>query len=380
MTGGLKAALLISCFGIAGCSAVTRQVELKPIDPAAPLRAGGNELSTGYAELALGNVGLALEAFRMAQRARPSDPAPQAAIGDCYAAMGRFDIAEASYEIALSLAPRDHRLLLGLASILERAGNSSRAADIRAEAERFQQLAALPAQAMARPVTPSLGLPSTALAAGASVGSVTVQLPPARPIDIARAAAVRIAVPTIGIDDRLSPSSQLRSGRPHSPEAPPPSPSPQGQAIAVASPRLERLSREEIALVTSTKPLWAPPVRERSSRRGMALQPVHAQVQWIPLPGSTAHRVVQVLNAAGEKGIAASARRILGSRGWRSVAIGTASEVRRKSIVLYPRSRAALGRSLAAQFGVKARMIPTDRITLLLGHDLAATIAGQRRA
>ena len=91
----------------------------------------------------LGNVGLALEGFRKAQRQNPSDPDVIAGIGDCYAAMGRFDIAEASYEEALSLAPRDHVLLLGLASVLERGGDLKRATDIRAEAARFQQIEAL---------------------------------------------------------------------------------------------------------------------------------------------------------------------------------------------------------------------------------------------
>ena len=50
-----------------------------------------------------------------------------AGIGDCYAAMGRLDLAELSYEEALSLAPRDHVLLLGLASVIERGGDLKRA-------------------------------------------------------------------------------------------------------------------------------------------------------------------------------------------------------------------------------------------------------------
>ncbi len=141
MNGGLKAALLVSGVTLAGCTTTTQEVKVRPLDPAAAIRNKGDEVAVARGQLALGNVGLALEAFHIAQRARPYDPAPAAGIGDCYAAMGRYDIAESSYEVALSLAPRDHALLLGLASIVERGGDLRRASDIRAEAGRFQRTA-----------------------------------------------------------------------------------------------------------------------------------------------------------------------------------------------------------------------------------------------
>ena len=79
-------------------------------------------------------------------------------------------------------------------------------------------------------------------------------------------------------------------------------------------------------------------------------------VRWVPLPLSRATAGVQVLNAARSQGLAASARSVLVGRGWRAVAIGNAMAARRTSVVFYPQHRAALGRRLAAQFGVPAKL------------------------
>jgi hypothetical protein len=86
---------------------------------------------------------------------------------------------------------------------------------------------------------------------------------------------------------------------------------------------------------------------------------------------------VQVLNAARSEGLAASARAVLIERGWRRIAIGDADRVQRESVVLYPKERATLARSLAAQFGVGTRMVDGDRLILVLGRDKAQEIKGQ---
>jgi hypothetical protein len=87
---------------------------------------------------------------------------------------------------------------------------------------------------------------------------------------------------------------------------------------------------------------------------------------------------VQVLNAARSQGLAASARAVLIDRGWRRIAIGDADRVQRKSVVLYPKERAALARSFAAQFGIGTRRVEGDRLVLVLGSDKAQEIRGQR--
>ena len=273
--------------------------------------------------------------------------------------MGRYDIAESSYEVALSLAPRDHALLLGLASIVERAGDLRRASDIRAEADRFQKTQQLMASQAAAPAPAAREAEAPHIAL---TGSITVELPPARPVDKVTVAALRVAVPMIVDDEHLAASEPPALPNPGRPPQPPS----RDMAIAIeaTSPRLERLSSGEIALVTTTNTAWAPKAPERTSvaaafrslpkapdPTGVAtavLEPspiperykiakvssgptklsdrpqVATTLQWIPLFPSTGKASVQVLNAAGRQGIAASARKILSGRGWRSVAIGNA--------------------------------------------------------
>jgi hypothetical protein len=141
----------------------------------------------------LGNVGLALEAFRKAQRDNPADPAVLSGIGDCYSAMGRFDLAQANYEGALALAPHDRKLLLGLAAIYEREGKTARALIARAEADVAPQAGAAPGSAVAQagPAAPGrvemagdarVASPQAPAAIPKpSIGSITVELPEARP-------------------------------------------------------------------------------------------------------------------------------------------------------------------------------------------------------
>ncbi len=127
----------------------------------------------------IGDAGLALEGFRKAQRYDPNNPAALQGIGDCYTAMGRFDIAQSNYEAALALAPHDRRLLLGLADIFEREGLKTRAMAVRAEAGAVALAATIvpsaiqTAQPAAAPAEQAVAIPAPAL------GSITVNCPPA---------------------------------------------------------------------------------------------------------------------------------------------------------------------------------------------------------
>ena len=79
---------------------------------------------------------------------------------------------------------------------------------------------------------------------------------------------------------------------------------------------------------------------------------------------------IRVLNAAQRQGLAAGARTVLLDRGWRKIEIGNAGVVRERSLVLYPMSKQTLGRSLAAQFGFRARASSeTKTLVVLLGRD-----------
>jgi len=158
-----------------------------------------------------------------------------------------------------------------------------------------------------------------------------------------------------------------------------------------SGPRLQRLTNGEVALLTTKDASWrakatAPTVSRQPApvaeepRRTAALQTASAgSVNWVPLKMSRATASVQVLNAARSHGLAGSARNVLFGRGWRSVAIGNAGTTRQTSVVFYPKERAKLGRRLAAQFGVRAKMAKTDAVVLVLGRDSVGRIAANKR-
>jgi len=425
MNGGAKAGILLTGLALAGCAATSGKLEIKPIaDAGEKFRHGNVDVAAARGQLALGNVGLALEAFRRINRDRPGDPTALAGIGDCYASMGRFDLAQSNYESALAMAPRDPALLLGLARVFEREGDVARGVELRAEAARAQLPAAAPtavpaqitAQAMA-PVAPPRDVPWVK---SAHVGSVTVQLPKPRPADrlaadesrmhvqvaqlvvpSAPAPSVTLALPparpapsaTLALPPaRPAPAaSRVQLAQLVAPSAPAPSvtlalpparPAPgdggeqpvkMAAALAVPQPvRIERISPREVMLVTSGRSLWQPQIVSRTL--------ASTTVRWVPLRGSATPPNVQVLNAARRQGLAASARSVLVDRGWRRIAIGNASDQRETSIVLYPKSRAALGRSLAAQFGIGSQLSEGEVLVLVLGRDRADVARRQRRS
>lgn len=346
MSPGGKASIIAAAALIGGCA--DNGARLKPrviADPVSKIIGNGDAILAARGQLALGNVGLALEAFRKTQRERPNDPAPLAGIGDCYVAMSRLDLAQTSYEAALALAPRDRKLLLGLAFILEGQGNRIRAAETRAEADRDKQ--------------PIVG-----------VGSLTVDLPPARPmaqteptLPVAMAAAAPPALSST-VTVALPPARPVM-----------PLPSvhePQAVVIEVAGPRLERLSFGEVALITTAEPVRAVHVRMA------AAEPL--KVRWIPLSGAASAPNVQILNAARRNGLAASARASLLALKWRNIAISDAHAISKTSVVLYPKGRARLARSLAAEFRVPTRAGSNPYLVLVLGQDALDRPRSKRRA
>ena len=371
MNRGGKAALLIACIGLAGCAVAAKEVKVTAIpDPSAALLHGGDELAVARGQLVLGNVGLALEGFRKARRSAPTDAAPLAGIGDCYAMMGRFDLAQSNYEAALAFAPNDRRLLLGLAAIFEREGDRQRAAVARADAERAVKPA--PPQAIAQAGGTVAQRSDIQFASQDRIltGSVTVKLPPARPADHLESAGVPTLPP---IEDVAALPSSITVPLPPARRAPRPArPEPQAFASERPAPRLERLSRGEVALVTTGKPIWRAQAETRAA--------LAAGVRWVALSPTPGRPNVQVLNAAQTQGIAASARAVLLNRGWRRIAIANAPAVQQRSVVLYSKDRAKLGRSLAAQFGIGARMVERDVLVLVLGRDVLDRIAGQQRS
>jgi hypothetical protein len=192
MNGGVKNLLVAVSFAAAGCASAPNAVEVRPIaDPRAKLRPGADLLADAKGQLAIGNVGLALEGFRKAARDYPDNPDAYAGMAACYEAMRRYDLAEQKYQAALALAPHSPVLLGRLAMVLEQQGKSDAASSVRGEIAQLASASdaldraepdpepAAASLAPAQSVTVALPAPDAALPAPqlASTQTVTVALP-----------------------------------------------------------------------------------------------------------------------------------------------------------------------------------------------------------
>ncbi|MFL6726994.1 MAG: LytR C-terminal domain-containing protein [Sphingomicrobium sp.] len=374
MYEGLKVVMVSGCLIAAGCVTDTGKLQVRAIpDQAAKLSTGAGDVAQAKALLALGSVGLALEGFRKTLRDQPSNAEAMAGIGACYAAMGRYDLAETNYEAALAEAPQDPKLLMALADSLDAQGKNSEAGMTRADAVRITG-ASVPnrsqretAAAVTKPAPATVArlveiLVQTVARTAVPSSSVTVRLPSPRPAETVRARPLKTeevasSVQTMPIADPGAVGRPLATAR----------------VAQSTAPRLERLSPGEVALVTTARPIW---LAELLSRR----RP-NATVRWVPIQSAAVARTgIQVLNAARAGGLASRARSVLFDRGWRGIRIGDAPHARASSIVYYPAERRALGRSLAAQFGIHMLLArEAGGVVVLLGRDAAGLKAAQRR-
>ena len=359
MRKGGKALAIGASFAIVSCAGAGSRLQVRAVDPAAKLHQGNDELAAAQGLLALGSVGLALEGFREAQRRQPTDPRPLAGIAACYTSMGRYDLAEQNYQAALALSPDDAALLGSLADIFAAEGKMAQATEARMEAAT---------RARGTTTVVAQSAPTAVAAIQKPSASVTVELPPVRPVE-RLATNTPDPVVTIAGEQGPFPASSVTVPLP---PAKPQLSAPAAVHLAVsslhvdqpASPRLVRVSVGEVALVTTARPLWQAQVVSRTQ--------TSTTVRWVPLQMASAHPNIQILNAARREGMAARARSILLDRGWRRIAIGDAPAIREESVVLYPATRSMLGKSLAAQFGFRSAMSPgTDVLLVLLGRDAA---------
>ena len=250
MRGGVTSFICGSCLIAAGCTTATQtaDVKIRPIpDAASKLRSGSGVLAEATGQLALGNVGLALEGFRKALREQPNSPEAYAGIAKCYEAMGRFDLAQSNYEAALALAPQNPKLLTAVAVALDQQGEKKAARMARQEAAAIQP-------------APDLPQPRLDTAAAVAMGSsITVQLPPARPL------AANVAV-----DLSSQPQIAANASPPIAAERPLPSPrTDQRAAVALGSVDAVNGAAQwsadaaRLAATTVTADLSPPPIVER---------------------------------------------------------------------------------------------------------------------
>lgn len=185
MNGGIKISLVAALL-TAGCAATPNGVQVRPIaDPMSKLRPGADRLADAKGQLAIGNVGLALEAFRTVARLYPDNAEAYVGMALCYEQMRRFDLAQSKYEAALALEPRDPELLGRLAVALDQQGKADQAAGVRGEIAAMRSASTVLDNAQVDP-TP-------AVASLAPAQTVTVALP--KPTVVAAPAPVQAPAP-----------------------------------------------------------------------------------------------------------------------------------------------------------------------------------------
>jgi hypothetical protein len=343
--------LVSAVLACSACVGDQGKLEIRSVDRGIK---GGSEpvpfrIAEARGHLALGNVALALEGFRKAARDDPVSMEALAGMADCYARMTRFDLARRYYEAALAVAPQNPALLASFAAMLERQGLKAEANAVRTEIAVLASAAPPQGAGAALPSLASSavavdGAPGPAeIAAPEPVGrSVTVALPPARPMGepVARTSpAQAMAVAPVGKSVTIA--------------LPPPRPAPAARS-AERSPRLERLSLAEVALVTGSGLRWK---RVEQPKMAMAR-------------GQSAQ--LRVLNAARVSKLAARTRSYLHNLGWGEVMIGDAVMARTSSLILYPQGKRAEARRLSASLGfATAQRASIRQVTVLLGRDAA---------
>jgi hypothetical protein len=364
-----KGGILLVTAGVLACTAcLGSEGKLEVRASATGLKAGSEPVPYRIAEargqLVLGNVAMALEGFRKAAREDPTSVDALAGIATCYDRIGRFDLSRHHYEMALALAPRDPALLAMFAGSLDRQGLAKQAQSVRQEAAaaatapaiQAAQAGPVPAPAVvaaAAGMAPAPAAPEVASPVGQSV---TIALPPPRPVAPARTAEAPRLAPRDAQAMAVAPV-----GHSVTIALPPPRPMATAKASQVAAtrpPRLERLSLTEVALITGNGPRWkpvAPPLVMTAARTAPA----------------KAYEV-RLLNAARVDKLAARTRALLSRFGWREMAVGDAAAVRARSLIVYPKGTQAAARRLSARLGfAMAERADIRQVTILLGRDAA---------
>ena len=400
MRGGAKLLVCAAALSVAGCGGGQGELTIRATK--GPLSAASQpvpeRIAQARAQLAMGNAALALEAFRRALRDDPASVDATAGVAASYDLMGRFDLSRRYYEAALAMQPASTMILTALAASLTRQGRTDEAAAIRAEIR--QRLAAVEAPSAPATQVPAPSFEPIAIAAldpnlssAELSGGQLTDLPAASPVfepdevpkpalaaadgPTARPAAPTAAAVGQSITVKLPPPRPVATIALAEAPVTKPAPAPELPKAAEQAPtraRLERLSLGEVALVTTEQPRWRPTLVAANART--------STIRFVPLKQAARRTLpgIRLLNAARIQGLAARTRATLVGRGWRGMAIGNATTVRPKSLVLYPAASKAMAQRLAAQFGFALARRPSSRqVTVLLGRD-AAALVGKRPA
>jgi len=209
MSRGAKFFTATAVLAVAACSMDQGKLEIRSTPTA--LAQGAHPVSQrvaeGRAQLALGNVGLALEAFRIALREDPNSTGALAGLAAGYDRMGRFDLSRRNYEAALAIAPADVELLGSFAQSLQLQGQYAEAQRVQQEialrqaatiAQEAPQVAMHPALPVPAPEVPQLAVRS---ALPVAMPAVATAAPEARHADMAVPMALTASGPVTAVEE-----------------------------------------------------------------------------------------------------------------------------------------------------------------------------------
>jgi len=436
MSRGAKFLAATAVLAAAACNMDQGKLEIRSTPTA--LAQGAHPVSQrvaeGRAQLALGNVGLALEAFRIALREDPNSIDALAGLAAGYDRMGRFDLSRRNYEAALAVAPADVGLLGAFAQSLQLQGQYAEAQQVQQEialrqaasgASEVLQLAMRSASPVSAP-----DVATAAPEARRAEMAVPMALTASGPVTAVEEVPAEVAIPRptlssvpVSIND-TSTLARADVSVPNLPEArvtqevvaepQPVEHAALGRSVTVKLPPVRRVEAQPsavaqakpapVAMAAATelpplmpyaRPVPKPAVVDEQGPRlerlsmgeiGLITAPgpmwrtttvarndISTTVRFVPLREAYALPAkVRLLNAARVNRLAARTRNWLVARGWQGLAIGDARTIRARSVIYYPMSKRALAQRLSAQFGfAMAQRSYGSQITVLLGTDAA---------
>lgn len=282
----------VTMLSVAACGGEQGKLQIRPIG--APLAAGYKavpfRIAEAHGQFALGNIGLALEAFRKALREDPNSIDAMTGVAACYDRMARFDLSRRHYEAALAIAPGDPQLLTAFAASLDLQGRATEAASVRQEVKQRTASAShdsVPQRAAAVIAHPgvTVALQPTAVVARPS---------PAKPVQTAQAVPATVAPVPLG----HAQVAQTKVAPLATPPMPVAAPMPAVPPTPVAAPRpviaSPAVGRSVTVALPAARPLPVPPAARLAVENAatVALPPVKQLPVTPPTPAAAESAVI----------------------------------------------------------------------------------------
>jgi hypothetical protein len=356
--------MLATLASVTACTTNSKQAEVRPLPNSAAM--GGPAAARGRELFARGDYALALEAFRREAREHPDSAEGYNGIAAAYDMIGRYDLSERYYQMALAHAPMDGRIYRNMARSLAMQGRQGEGQALLAEWDAINAgkmvVATVPMMNGGKALSETASASAPSSAAPSSSGTATtvpesaaVAEPQAVAPLVASAVAVEPTKPAV-----VAVADPAPVAVPVAAAAPTP------VVVAAAQPVLPALSPPAATRITSIKVPRAPVLAQRTTPASLA--PVRASGSMMP---------VRLVNAAGEAGLARRMQQHLAQAGVARAQLGNASRRYRLSWLVYPVGHRAQALNVQKSLPFATRLVAkyrAKRIVVVLGAN--ARMAG----